>query len=97
MRRRFEQADKNKDGRLSREEYLASIKNEVGERQANVEWKLINGGKSFVTVEDLIRNEGAAKVISEEFKKLDRADRGYVTKAEWTKGKRGAKRVTSSQ
>jgi Ca2+-binding EF-hand superfamily protein len=97
LRRRFERADVNKDGRLSKEEYLASIKNEVGERQANSGWKLINGGKKFVTVEDVMHNERAAKEISGEFKKLDRTGRGYVTMAEWTKGKRGAKRPTASR
>jgi Ca2+-binding EF-hand superfamily protein len=97
LRRRFEQADVNKDGRLSKEEYLASVKNQVGERQANVEWKLINGGKESVTVEDVLHSEGAANEISGEFKKLDRDGRGYITMAEWTKKKRGTKRVGTTK
>ena len=93
LRRRFEAADVNKDGRLSKDEYLASIKNEAGKRQADLDWKLINGGKDFVTLEEFTQNDGAAKQVSAEFKKLDRNKDGFVTLNEWTKGKRAAKRA----
>ncbi len=91
LRRRFAAADVNKDGRLSREEYLASIKNEVGASQAEIAWKLINGGKDYITVDDLLSHPKAVKRVSVEFQKLDLNGDGHITMAEWTKGKQPGK------
>lgn len=98
LRRRFEAADVNKDGKVSKEEYLASIKNEPRARHGEDEWKLLNSGKDSITIDDLMHNDLAAKEVSAEFKKLDRAGRGYVTMAEWTKKeKRRGKQAGSGQ
>jgi hypothetical protein len=97
LRRRFASADVNKDGRLSRDEYVASIKNEVGERQANAEWKMINGGKEFITIDELVHNGAATKEVSAEFKELDRGGQGFITMTEWTTGKSRGKRPAPSR
>ncbi len=97
LRRRFERADVNKDGRVSKKEYIDSIKNVVGEKQAKVEWKLINRGKDYLTIEDVMRNDDATKEISAEFKKVDRDGDGYISMEEWTKGKRAAKQASGSR
>src|SRR5262249_2528710 len=96
MRRRFDAADTNKDGKLSKEEFMSSIKNEPRAQQKEEESKLFNGGKDFITVDDFMQN-GTAKEISADFDKMDRSKKGYVTMADWTKGKRRAKAAGNSQ
>lgn len=83
MRRRFEKADVNKDGRLSKTEYLASVKSGPDHRNAKTEWKLINGGKGYVTIEDESHNEPLKKELRAEFRKLDKNRLGYLTAATW--------------
>jgi Ca2+-binding EF-hand superfamily protein len=97
LRRRFEAADVNKDGRLSRDEFVASVKNEESEQQARAEWKLLNRGKEFVTLDDLVSNAGAAREVSAEFRKLDRESHGYITMNEWTKGNAKGKKAGGSR
>jgi len=92
LRRRFAAADVDKDGRLSHDEYIASIKNEVGERNAETAWKLINGGKKYVTLEDFLRHDRAKKLVSAEFQKLDLNGDGHISMTEWSKAKHPAKR-----
>ena len=87
IRRRFAKADTNKDGRLSREEFLASAKGSSEQREANAKWKLLNGGKRYVTVEDKLRHEPLKNEMREEFKKLDQGGKGYLTKSDWNLAK----------
>ena len=92
LRRRFAAADVDKDGRLSRDEYVASIKNEVGERNAEAAWKLMNGGKKYITLEDFLRQDRAKKRVSAEFQKLDLNGDGHISMTESSKAKPPAKR-----
>ena len=97
LHRRFEAADVNKDGKLSKKEYLASFKNEPGAHVTKDDWKVLNGSKEFITMDEFMHNAGAAKEISAQFKKLDPAGRGYVTMTEWTKGKKSGKQAGAGQ
>ncbi len=83
LRRRFEKADLNKDGRLSKTEYLASVKSGPDYRNGKAEWKIINGGKGYVTIEDEARNEPLMKELRAEFRRMERNDPGFITSAEW--------------
>ena len=83
LRRRFEKADVNKDGRLSKAEFLASVKSGSEHRNAKAEWKIINGGKGYVTIEDESHDEPLVKELHAEFRKLDKNGQGYLTTAEW--------------
>ncbi len=83
MRRRFEKADVNKDGRLSKAEYLASVKSGPDHRNAKAEWKLINGGKGYVTIEDESHHEPLKKELRAEFWKLDKNRLGYLLAGDW--------------
>jgi Ca2+-binding EF-hand superfamily protein len=76
----FNAYDKNGNGRLTKAEYMAIVKNNPDGATAVREWKLMDPkGRGYITVEDLKKNPVAIARVKKRFRELDKKGKGYIT------------------
>ena len=72
----FSNQDANKDGRLTKAEFLKNAPKLTGAK----EWKMMDpDGKGSIAFSDVFKNRIAVDEMKKSFKKLDKKGRGYVT------------------
>jgi len=72
----FNNQDSNRDGRLSKAEFLKN----APKRSGSKEWKMMDpSGKGTIGFEDVFKNRIAVDEMKKKFTELDRAGKGYVT------------------
>ncbi len=80
LRRQFNNADTNRDGKVTKAEYLANMSGTADAATIEREWKAMDPeGKGYIMPADMMRDSIATNDLRQQFKKLDKTGKGFIT------------------